>query len=97
MTYQPSQDEDLTLKANAGKWCKYCEKVNHNTDECWSTHAIPAPTPDPLAAPKTIKMTRGLNAHMGRLIQEDQVRTRMFTPGGLSVLFPALGKVKEKK
>lgn len=23
-----------------GKWCKHCQKTNHNTHECWSTHAV---------------------------------------------------------
>lgn len=32
-----------------GKWCKYCRKADHNTNECWSTHAVdPAElTPEP--------------------------------------------------
>lgn len=23
------------------KWCKWCQKDTHNSEECWSTHAVP--------------------------------------------------------
>lgn len=36
------------------KWCEYCEKTSHDSDECWSTHAIPyGPTPEPIYRFKT--------------------------------------------
>jgi hypothetical protein len=23
------------------KWCHWCQKDNHDSQECWSTHAVP--------------------------------------------------------
>lgn len=65
-------------RIETNKWCSYCEKHDHNDDECRCTRASPPPPEPPLPIYYTHPPTRPVGSVLVRYVHAGPLLPRRF-------------------